>query len=79
MAKFFASGDNFLAVSLKDTGKLIGLIAIERREEPEERTFTIANTEIMEYSCEENNRSLWEGRIKIWQVPGSEALRPFGK
>ena len=21
-------------------------------------------------SCEENNRSLWEGRIKIWQVPG---------
>jgi hypothetical protein len=43
------------------------------------RTFTMANTELMEYSCEENNRSLWEGRIKVWQVPGSEALRPSGK
>ena len=40
-----------------------------------ERTFTIANTELIEYSCEENNRSLWEGRIKIWQVPGSIPLR----
>ena len=40
-----------------------------------ERTFTMANTQLMEYSCEENNRSLWEGRIKIWQVPGSVPLR----
>lgn len=40
-----------------------------------ERTFTIANTELLEYSCEENNRSLWEGRIKIWQVPNSVPLR----
>jgi len=40
-----------------------------------ERTFTIANTELLEYSCEENNRSLWEGRIKIWQVPDSVPLR----
>ena len=40
-----------------------------------ERTFAVANTELLEYSCEENNRSLWEGRIKIWQVPGSEKLR----
>ena len=40
-----------------------------------ERTFTVANTELLEYSCEENNRSLWEGRIKIWQVPGSIPLR----
>lgn len=40
-----------------------------------ERTFTVANTELLEYSCEENNRSLWEGRIKIWQVPGSVPLR----
>jgi hypothetical protein len=39
------------------------------------RTFTIANTELLEYSCEENNRSLWEGRIKIWQVPNSVPLR----
>lgn len=40
-----------------------------------ERTFTLSNGELFEYSCEENNRSLWEGRIKIWQVPGSEQLR----
>ena len=40
-----------------------------------ERTFTVANTELLEYSCEENNRSLWEGRIKIWQVPNSVPLR----
>jgi hypothetical protein len=40
-----------------------------------ERTFTLSNGEIFEYSCEENNRSLWEGRIKIWQVPGAEQLR----
>jgi hypothetical protein len=40
-----------------------------------ERTFTLSNSELIEYSCEENNRSLWEGRIKIWQVPGSEPLR----
>ena len=36
MAKFFASGDNFLAVSLKDTGKLIGLIAIGQRQDQKE-------------------------------------------
>jgi hypothetical protein len=30
------------------------------------RTFTLRpDWEIMEYSCEENNKSLWEGRIKI--------------
>ena len=41
IAKFFASGDSFLAVSLKDTGKLIGLIAIERRKEQEERVHNL--------------------------------------
>ena len=31
-----------------------------------ERTFTLrTDWEIMEYSCEENNKSFWEGRIKI--------------
>ena len=25
--------------------------------------------EILEYSCEENNRSLWEGRLKLWLPP----------
>jgi RimJ/RimL family protein N-acetyltransferase len=35
MAKFFASGDDYLAVCLKEPGKLIGLIAIERRKDHE--------------------------------------------
>ena len=40
-----------------------------------ERTFTLSNDSLLEYSCEENNRSLWEGRIKIWVPPGSEQPR----
>jgi hypothetical protein len=40
-----------------------------------ERMFTLTNDTILEYSCEENNRSLWEGRIKIWVPPGSEQPR----
>lgn len=32
MANWFAGGDGFLAVCLKTTGKLIGLLALERRE-----------------------------------------------
>jgi len=40
-----------------------------------ERTFTLSNDQLLEYSCEENNRSLWEGRIKIWVPPGSEQPR----
>jgi hypothetical protein len=34
-----------------------------------ERTFTLMNTEIMEYSCEENNKDLAGGHIKFWQPP----------
>jgi hypothetical protein len=34
-----------------------------------ERTFTLMNTELIEYSCEENNRGLREGRIKPWTRP----------
>ena len=41
LAKFFASGDHFLAVSLKDTGKLIGLIAIGQREEQVEQVHNL--------------------------------------
>jgi ribosomal-protein-alanine N-acetyltransferase len=41
MTQFFTSGDDYLAVSLKDTGKLIGLIAIERRKEQEERVHNL--------------------------------------
>ena len=40
-----------------------------------ERTFTLTNLDLLEYSCEENNRSLWEGRIKLWIPPTSEPLR----
>ena len=30
------------------------------------RTLTLrTDWEMMEYSCEENNKSLWEGRIKV--------------
>jgi len=40
-----------------------------------ERTFTLSTDRLLEYSCEENNRSLWEGRIKIWVPPSSEQPR----
>ena len=40
-----------------------------------ERTFTLMNGDLLEYSCEENNRSLWEGRIKLWVPPTSEPVR----
>jgi len=34
------------------------------------RTFTLRpDWEMMEYSCEENNKSLWEGRIKVPKYP----------
>ncbi len=31
LAEFFASGDDYLAVCLKDSGKLIGMVAVEPR------------------------------------------------
>jgi hypothetical protein len=34
-----------------------------------ERVFTTSDGELIEYSCEENNKSLWEGRIKTWTPP----------
>lgn len=34
-----------------------------------ERTFRLNNGPLMEYSCEENNKSLWEGRITGWTPP----------
>jgi hypothetical protein len=34
-----------------------------------ERIFTASTGELIEYSCEENNKSLWEGRIKTWTPP----------
>jgi hypothetical protein len=40
-----------------------------------ERTWSLAKGGLLEYSCEENNKSLWEGRIKIWVPPGTEQPR----
>jgi hypothetical protein len=34
-----------------------------------ERTLTLQGGDLIEYSCEENNRALWEGRIKRWTPP----------
>ncbi len=34
-----------------------------------ERTIRLNDGPLMEYSCEENNRSLWEGRITGWSPP----------
>ena len=34
-----------------------------------ERTWLLSNGELMEYSCEENNKDLWEGRVKRWTPP----------
>ena len=44
MAAFFASGDSFLAVVLKATGKQFGVIAIERREGQEEPVHNLGYT-----------------------------------
>jgi hypothetical protein len=33
------------------------------------RTFSLLQGPLIEYSCEENNKSLWEGRIKPWTPP----------
>ena len=40
-----------------------------------ERTFRLSDGPLMEYSCEENNKSLWEGRIKTWTPPWSRPGR----
>jgi hypothetical protein len=34
-----------------------------------ERILTLLDAPLLEYSCEENNKSLWEGRIKPWTPP----------
>ena len=39
------------------------------------RTFTLMPGELLEYSCEENNRSLWEGRVKQWYPPWYDGPR----
>jgi hypothetical protein len=37
-----------------------------------ERTFRLIETPLIEYSCEENNRGLWDGRVKMWTPPWSK-------
>lgn len=50
-----------------------------------ERTFTRSSGDLLEYSCEENNRALWEGRLKLWVPPSVspprelEGLTPLGR
>lgn len=34
-----------------------------------ERVFRLNSGPLMEYSCEENNKSLWDGRIRTWRPP----------
>jgi [ribosomal protein S5]-alanine N-acetyltransferase len=41
IVQWFAGGDDYLAVCLKPTGRLIGFIAIERRKEKEERVHNL--------------------------------------
>ena len=36
-----------------------------------DRTFTLMNTEVIEYSCEENNKDLQGGHIKFWHPPAT--------
>jgi len=41
-----------------------------------ERTFTRMDGELMEYSCEENNKDLREGHIKMWTMPPPKKKTP---
>lgn len=41
VVKWFAGGDNFLAVCLKATGQLIGFVALNRSEDPNEAAFDL--------------------------------------
>ncbi len=38
-----------------------------------ERVLTLIKGPLLEYSCEENNKSLWEGRIKVWTPPWAKS------
>ena len=72
MATWFASGDGYLAACLKSTGKLIGLVAINRREEQEGRVHNLGYVFHPGYSrpglC---NGSLPGGHgLSVWFVGG---------
>jgi hypothetical protein len=36
------------------------------------RVFTRQDGPLIEYSCEENNKSLWDGRIRTWTPPWAQ-------
>lgn len=44
-----------------------------------ERTFTLMSTEIIEYSCEENNKDLRSGHIKFWMPPAKPKYPAIAK
>jgi hypothetical protein len=63
-----------------DAGRIVYTVTIDdpvyyAKPWTNERTFTLTTGELIEYSCQENNRSLWEGRIKLWTPPGSAPIR----
>jgi len=41
-----------------------------------ERTFTLDKGGLIEYSCEENNKDLREGHIKMWTLPTPKQKKP---
>jgi hypothetical protein len=41
-----------------------------------ERTFTLDKGGLIEYSCEENNKDLREGHIKMWTLPPPKQKKP---
>jgi len=63
-----------------DAGHIVYMVTIDdpvfyTKPWTNERTFTLTTGDLIEYSCQENNRSLWEGRIKLWIPPGSSPPR----
>jgi hypothetical protein len=57
-----------------DAGRLAYTVTIDdpkfyTRPWKNERTFTLSQGELLEYSCEENNKDLREGHIKAWTPP----------
>jgi hypothetical protein len=57
-----------------DAGRIAYTVTIDdpvyyTRSWSNERTLTLTDSDLIEYSCEENNRALWDGRIKRWFPP----------
>jgi hypothetical protein len=57
-----------------DAGHLAYTVTIDdpvyyTRQWRNERTLSLTSSDLIEYSCEENNKALWDGRIKRWFPP----------